>query len=345
MGIKPSGHPYRIVVAVVIIVVIASVSWWAIRQPDVEKQATPIQVEEISEVAGETQSIEEVEQENAQEGEALTPTKRIVHVPDTREPDTLTEYEESRYLEINGENLARIATSALEKALDGDMQAATGLPRLRTLCRDNFTDEEWVEEEIQKTMNGLRDGSIPPEGETVTFTSMEGLGFTAYPTEAENRTHMMQWFRACEHVRAIWTQDTRRQLEELASEGHVMARYIYATWVPEWKLDSDSFSQFTEYQSNALEYSIANLEEGEVAGLVAFGLSYWGLHFTPTFPDLGTAFLKAALDCGLQSGIIENRVYHRAGDGTVDTSNLRNWYGGDPEAVLMQAEELSKICR
>ena len=145
---------------------------------------------------------------------------------------------------------------------------------------------------------------------------------------------------------AIWTEATRKQLEELARDGHVIARYIYATWAPQWALGPESFGQFTEYQTNALEFSFANLKEGEIAGLLAFGLSYWGPHFTPFFPDLGTAFMKAALDCGLQSKIIENRVYHNAEDESGEGLHLRVWYdGGKPEAVLALSKEFAEICR
>jgi hypothetical protein len=74
-----------------------------------------------------------------------------------------------------------------------------------------------------------------------------------------------------------------------------------------------------EWQIDALEFSQANLEAGEIAGLLAFGFSYEQAIFTGGSQALSIAFLRAAQQCGADlipyndfiADVFENEDYIR----------------------------------
>ena len=134
---------------------------------------------------------------------------------------------------------------------------------------------------------------LSPEGQAQTLSG-EGMIVMIYPTEAQNRDYLSQWHEQCERARSLFNHDLRRRLEKLAQNGHVMARYLYASWKPSMTIDSGVFERTTRWHLNATDFSYANLEEGELAGMIAIGESYIYGGFTSHNLRLGLFTLRAA---------------------------------------------------
>ena len=156
-----------------------------------------------------------------------------------------------------------------------------------------------------------------------------------------NRSNLQDWFDACQRVRNTLTQDFREQLESQALAGNVMARYLYAVWPP-GELDlGEAFVQQYRWEGLAREFSEANLESGEVAGLMAFGDSYRGGWFTSKNDDLAMAFTLAAFQCGFEPVSLGKYLDARinrlmASDDPADQQRL--------QFILVEAERLGLLC-
>jgi hypothetical protein len=109
---------------------------------------------------------------------------------------------------------------------------------------------------------------------------------------------MIEWFHGCNKLRDLFTQDTRQELERLALDGHAMARYLYAIWKPEQALEPETFANYVRWQLNAIQFSDANLEAGEVAGLVAYSHTLSQGLFTGRSDLLAEILRRSSYACG-----------------------------------------------
>ena len=91
-----------------------------------------------------------------------------------------------------------------------------------------------------------------------------------YLTESETRTNLNRWYEACQLQNGITNAELRKTLDKLAQQGHVMARYLYASWRPDFINEPDAFFLQYEWESKARQYSFSNLEEGELGGTACF---------------------------------------------------------------------------
>jgi hypothetical protein len=347
MNIKRTTTVLRVIAAVIIIAMVAILAnhlagilagraeTYLSSQKDAPSAGVPV-----------NESPETVTEETAGQvdDELPIPAKRIVQVPDSWRSNGDVEFEESLVSMVTAENLVPFTASAIEKALDGELDAAVSLRRLRWLCEETFNPDspyrlnieqhhQWAEEEGEH---------LPPEGKPKTLTGGEGISFTLYPTEEQNMAHIDRWFDACATVRTFWSPETRGQLRSLAERGDVMARYLYASWKPRESIKENAFDEYLEWQLNALEFSMANLEEGEPAGLLAFGESFTYMLFTSIHSRLGAVMMKAALDCGLESAKVEEMAYRHRGSSPPELNAVEGESQADLDLLL---ERLRSICR
>jgi hypothetical protein len=279
----------------------------------------------------------------------MDPAKRIVHVPDTRSEPAGQVHDEIE--EVTGGNVASIAALSAEKALNGDLRSARDLTNLMIVCSNLVPrDEEGLQREIQRFNEEAariaeRGNPLPDEGRPKSGREF-GSGLVelkVFPTEAQNRRHLTEWYRGCREVSALLNEKTREELAALARNGHVVARYLYAMWRPQLGSDEDALERRMRWQMNAVEFSYANLEEGELAGLLAFSQSYSEAIFTGT--DLGLSFsmAKAALECGFESEAISWRMEHLRS--RPDSDLLWRIAGIDPDEFDALVAEFSSRCR
>lgn len=215
--------------------------------------------------------------------------RRIVEVPPN---DTFGLAPESRYDDIRNiseEELEEFTEYNLDHALDGDLGAANRVVHAHRRCANAPQSLVQVENQVQAQQRRYQ-----------RWTERRGTSRNM-PSETEMREQLTQQFQNCQFMDGLFTADLRQQLEAMANRGHVTARYLYALWPPETFGRADAFLQQQEWAEKALSYSLANLTAGETAGLLAFGQSYANNGtFTARDRYLGTAFIIAALDCGLE---------------------------------------------
>jgi hypothetical protein len=101
-----------------------------------------------------------------------------------------------------------------------------------------------------------------------------------------------------------------RKLEDQARAGNQMARFLYAMWAPNDELSLLLGSELLiEFETNALAFTLSNLDEGSALGLLALGLSYsTGDYFTPQHVSLGSALLIASNLCSGGVFLIEPQL-------------------------------------
>jgi hypothetical protein len=101
-----------------------------------------------------------------------------------------------------------------------------------------------------------------------------------------------------------------RKLEDQARAGNQMARFLYAMWAPNDELSLLLGSELLiEFETNALAFTLSNLDEGSALGLLALGLSYsTGDYFTPQHLSLGSALLIASNLCSGGVFLIEPQL-------------------------------------
>jgi hypothetical protein len=255
--------------------------------------------------------------------------RRIVHVPSD---GILATPDEARYddiREIGEDELEDFTDYNLRQALDGDLGAANRVVHAQRRCADAPSSALEVERQVQSRLGRYQ------------WMAANRNRNRSYPTEAELREQATQQFENCRFMADLFTGDLRRQLEAMANRGHVMARYLYALWPPEIFGQPDAFLRQQEWAEKALSYSLANLTEGEPAGLLAFGQSYANNGtFTARDRYLGTAFIIAALDCGL------DLEYYGSYVNQFMNSQRLSQSAGDPRgAVLAMADGLKAFCR
>lgn len=264
-----------------------------------------------------------------QEGAFRNAARRIVHVPSD---GILATPDEARYddiREIGDDELEAFTDYNLRQALDGDLGAANRVVHAHRRCADAPGSLPEVESEVQRRLSRYE-----------RLAANRGSNRT-YPTEAELREQFTQRFEDCRFATELFTGGLRQQLEILANRGHVTARYLYALLPPEIFGRSDAFLRQQEWAEKALSYSLANLTEGEPAGLLAFGQSYANNGtFTARDRYLGTAFIIAALDCGLDLEYYGNYVSR-----FMNSERLAQSAGDPRGAVLAMADGLKAFCR
>lgn len=258
--------------------------------------------------------------------------RRIVEVPPNEHfGQDAHRFEDIRNIE--DDELGAFTDYNLEKALEGDLNAANRVVHAHRRCANAPVTAGQVELQVERTMRRFewmaqnrrgRDRERPP------------------PTEAELRDRYSRQYDNCRFTEQIFTPDLRKQLKDMADRGSVTGRYLYAMWPPDTFGKYDAFLVQQEWAEKALTYTLANLTEGETAGLLAFGQSYAnnGM-FTARDRNLGTAFIIAALDCGLELDYYATYV-----DRFLNSEQFMRDMEGDTRAqVLVMADGLKAFCR
>ena len=236
------------------------------------------------------------------------PARRIVQVPDTRTGSASVGQPQSK--PFTSDSVAEFAAVAFDAALDGNLSAASALTELLRFCSQSVArDERSLEAEIQSLSEEgerltLQFGGNPAEGIQNRHFAAANLVIEhrLFATEEQTRVQEIEWLHGCNKMRILFTQDMRRDLEHLAREGHVTARYLYAMWNPDPKILEDGLTNFRHWQLNAVRFTQANLEAGEVAGLLAYLQSFQSIIFTGYHQGLATLLLRSVHVCGFQEG-------------------------------------------
>lgn len=337
MGIKLTERPYKAIAGIVVVVVVTTLALWVIRKPDAVPDTPPATIVESIDTADEPETDTGILGEQDEDTESVEAARQIVHVPDDQKKVKSTEHDWTN-VEVTFDNLADVRKAVLNAALDGDVDAAFRLRTLRDYCRlgprDEGTVEKWVDE-ANKLLDSLG-RPVPPEGVIM-------VGMRLYPDEQRNRAEILKAFRDCERYRDTIESKMRDQLYELAKQGHVMARYLFATWELEPVVDAAAFERHQEWQLQAYDFSYANLVEGEAVGVLAFGRSYYMGLFTRQIPPLGMSLMKAASDCGVDSAHLDESVASYE-----ERSKLSSFHWIFPasrEEISALAEHMVSYCR
>ncbi len=201
--------------------------------------------------------------------------------------------------DITPDNIEQLTRDNLDHALTGDLDSGYFVTRSRMACERFADTPEGLDRSISRVERRVRNAQAnsrklpdrPEYGQPWSFTDdMEA-----------NRAHMKRWYSACERIRDMFSPDLRLQLENMALNGDVMARYLYATWPVEVLDGGEAFESQFRWEELAREFSRANMEMGEAAGLLAFGQSYMSGWFTARNGDLALSFGVAALNCGFET--------------------------------------------
>jgi len=252
-----------------------------------EGQQEPIQLQE-----------DDVTKETLSKGTA----KQIVFVPPGK-------YLNEPFLDINEvtpKTLNEFSSFNLDLAISGDLDAAYNVLLARNRCNNAPRTPKGIELRVlQKLLfaqkliekNKLFDTDAPESPDKV------------FPTERENLANQKRWHQACRKQVELFDESLRNRLDSLAQQGHVVARYLYAIWPPEYLNYANAFLLQQEWESKAREYSMLNLEAGEVAGLLAFGNSYLSTRlFTRYDIYMGYGLYKAAFECGFSGQGVQSVV-------------------------------------
>ena len=221
--------------------------------------------------------------------------KRIVHVPDK----TNEEPQSERELDIELQESTKIM---LETALDGKAEDAISISELARQCNQGMT-EEWV----RIRLKSMSKADFNPQTRH-SFGNAQMMSFSSFE---EIESTLWAQFDQCRAIQGLFNDDLRERIQQLADNGNVMARYIYAMWPPvQGGMGSEETLQLLEYQNRALEYTWLNVEEAEPIGLLAYGQSYGSAHglFTPSNYVQNEIFLLAANKCGLGGPWLEAKV-------------------------------------
>lgn len=242
--------------------------------------------------------------------------------------------------DITAENIDELVQANLAHALQGDMASAYFVSRSRLSCDQFASTPAELEQAIERTNQRTRHA----QARGYEFPAATGYDqpWSVGPDETTNRVNLERWYDACGRLREIFTADLRQRLESLALRGDVMARYLYATWPEELLEAGEAFARQFRWEDRAREFSLANLEAGEVAGMMAFGQSYLSGWFTNRDPNLALAFGVAALNCGFETLSIRSFL----------ASSIDRLTGSDDPAdrqrlafIIAEADNLSQGCR
>ena len=203
--------------------------------------------------------------------------------------------------------IEEVAREALDSALDGNIDDAIAVSDLIRQCRVGFDSEQHVQNQLNVMAKRVNQGkSIPSSfhigsGESVSFTTIQ-----------EYEVFMWTRFEQCDATKGMFDQPLRERLIQLAQNGNVSARYMFAMWLP--KIVNMSETQMTDwliYQNLALEFTWQNINEGELLGLLAYGQSLETVsppYFTTRNRNYGQAFILAAERCGLENSSVAKKV-------------------------------------
>ena len=304
MNVNPSRRSLFVIFGAIGVVVFISLAVWNYALQESEVSAKPAaRGAPAAEPAVEADVAAETQEDAADDAEQMDPARRIVHVPDTRpiKPD-----EEPPSRPLTRAVVADFAAEAIEASLNGDMQSVNELLNLQQACttwipRNEAAMEEAVERTLAAVVQAEEAGNtVPPDGQMTMRYAVGNLAIEQriYPTEQQNREHLAEWSAGCRNVRKYFDRETRAELELLARDGHVMARYLYALWVPELTADPRTLEEYVQWERNALEFSSANVADGEFAGLAAFAYSFSANGFTGRNVALGSVLWRAVSECG-----------------------------------------------
>jgi hypothetical protein len=265
--------------------------------------------------------------------------RRLIHVPDTRHPRENAAPSTSER-DITADKLESLLQSNLEYALEGAMESSYFVVRARQACERFASSPEELERRIERT-NRKMERDIK-RGRELPAGADNRLPFRTTANPDVNRAKLQDWFDACQRVRSLFTPDFRQQLEAQALAGNVMARYLYAVWPPDALDVGEAFEQQYGWEGLARDFSQANLDAGEVAGLMAIAQSYRRGLFTSKNDDLALAFTLASFNCGFEpvslGKFLDDRINHlAASDDPADQRRL--------QFVLVEADRLGLYCR
>ena len=275
-----------------------------------------------------------------QTGEASTESfaRRLKRVPNAR-PAREENKAGAELRDMTADNIEQLLQANLEQALDGELVSAYFVVRARMACERFSSTREELEQRIER-INKRVERDVERGREVSTRRGNElSLSFSG-DTDA-NRSQMERWYDSCQQVRNMMSTDLRQQLESRALSGDVMARYLYASWPLEALNAGEAFDQQYRWEGLARDFSQANLDVGEVAGLMAFAQSYMNGWFTKRDNDLALAFSVAALNCGFETGSSRNFLTNRIerltnSDDPVDMQRL--------QFALAEADHLGWFC-
>lgn len=301
---NPSRRSIFLIIGAIGAVVLVVLLLWTAPQPEIESiTESPAHGAPSAETAVEPDVSAETSGEVADDDETQNGARRIVQVPDTR---TATPDEETPAKPLTSTAVAEFAAEAIEASLNGDMESADDLLNLQRACTTSIPrNEAGIQDVVEDVMRYVADAeeagiTVPHDGQLNMRYIVGNLAMErrVYPTEQQNREHLAEWSAGCRNVRKFFDRETREDLELLARDGHVMARYLYALWVPEVTADPSTLDEYIQWERKALEFSSANVEKGELAGLVAFANSFTSTAFTGRNIALGSVLWKAAFECG-----------------------------------------------
>jgi hypothetical protein len=185
----------------------------------------------------------------------------------------------------------------VESSLLGDSNHAIKVATVLMRCRGNTLDEDRVVRQLQR----LQQREVKP-GTRWTFANGMTISYESYE---QFESQLWRQHDQCQSVEGLFSNDLRGRIERLAEQGNPQARYLYAMWPPERSVFSTrSTLELLDYHNRALEFTWANLDQGEWLGLMAMGQSYSSSGrslFTASDHALGRVFLMAAELCGLEN--------------------------------------------
>ena len=264
--------------------------------------------------------------------------RRLVHVPDNR-PSRNVPGPTTDERDITAENVDQLVQSNLDFALEGGMASGYFVTRTRMTCERFTSTPGELERTIRRVNQRVENARV--RGHDLPFKAEVDQPWSFTDDAEANRAHLERWYDACQRLQDIFTPDLRQRLELLALDGNVMARYLYATWPEELLNAGEAFDMQYRWEDRAREFSLANMESGEVAGLMAFGQSYMSGWFTSRNGDLALAFGVAALNCDFQT--ISVRSY-------LESSIDRLTSSEDPadrqrlQFILDESDRLGRFC-
>lgn len=273
------------------------------------------------------------------------PVRRIAHVPppnDSVEDEWKAAYAD--LMAVRAEKLPAFARGWLDEALLNDLEAGLMAVESRGRCMLVPTDEWQLELRVDELW-AVADATLRRTGaiENGTGDSPRHL----FPSHEETRAHQVRWFHACRELTGLFESGYRERIRQMAQNGHVVARYLYALWPPPDGLKMDDFLAWQRWQSTASHFSMQNLEAGEAAGMLAFAQAYSSSPIGTFVPSRdinrlrALAFYIAARDCGFESdrlqSMIDVYVTVRVPAETAPESGFGE--------ILSLAEEIATLCR
>jgi hypothetical protein len=319
--------------ALLLIILLAVLALLAVRefretQPDVAAATTQVALGDPADRPIEGFADTHVQDEAAQAPGDTIPqpgARQLVHVPGTASAND--DAPDFHALGVANEHLEAYARYNLDLALANDLEAALRLDQVHTRCR-----------EVPETLADL-DQHVERQIDMFAMFRDKQPEFTP-PDALEIRQRNLDQFAGCQFYKEFFNKALRERLSDLAAQGHVTARYLYAMWPPSVKGRTDAFFIHQEWAEKALAFSQANLAEGEVAGLMAFAHAYQkpGM-FTTLNQEMGMAFQIAAQECGLDAPFVVTDIEHYLSD-----ENFPPFREDTRPAVLAMVEGLRGLC-